>query len=69
MKKNKQKSNVKKKILVIMAILAVAIIPASFLYSLVMLIIQPSDIFVVEKGQIYNEEETERIHNKRRNST
>ena len=69
MKKNKQKSNVKKKILVIMAILAVAIIPASFLYSLVMLIIEPSDIFVVEKGKIYCEEETERIHNKRRNST
>ena len=37
-----------KKIVLIIAIILVAIIPISFLYSLIVLIIEPSKSFVVE---------------------
>lgn len=43
-----KKLNTKKKILAIIAILFIAIIPLSFLYSLVQLILEPSKVFVVE---------------------
>lgn len=42
------KHNVKKKILMIIVILLIAIIPLCFLYSLVQLILEPSKMFVVE---------------------
>lgn len=37
-----------KKIVIIIAIILIAIIPISFLYSLIVLIIEPSKSFVVE---------------------
>lgn len=40
--------NMKKKIMAIIAIALIAIIPLSFLYSLIQLIIEPASIFVVE---------------------
>ena len=54
-----------KRIILIIAIILVAIIPISFLYSLIVLIIEPSKSFVVENGRIYNQESTVRIYNKR----
>ncbi len=43
-----KKLNTKKKILAIIAIILIAIIPLSFLYSLIQLILEPSKVFVVE---------------------
>lgn len=43
-----KKSNLKKNILKIIATVLVAIIPVSFLYSLVVLIIEPTNLCVVE---------------------
>ena len=51
-------TNFNKKIFIIIAVILIAIIPISFLYSLVVLIMQPSNIFVVENGKIYKEEST-----------
>ncbi len=48
MKEKTKKHNIKKKIVIILVILVIAIIPACFLYSLVELIIEPSNVFVVE---------------------
>jgi len=39
---------VKNKILIVVIIVMVAIIPLCFLYSLIKLIIEPSNVFVVE---------------------
>ena len=63
-----KKSKAKKKILIVIAILIVAIIPLCFLYSIIQLIMEPAKIFAIEKGKIYKEEQTTRIHNKRRKS-
>ena len=65
MNKQYKSAILNKKIYIIIAIIFIAIIPISFLYSLVVLIIQPSNIFVVENGKIYKEESTVRIYNKR----
>lgn len=43
-----KKLNMQKKIVAIIAIVFIAIIPLSFLYSLVQLILEPSKVFVVE---------------------
>ena len=40
--------NIKKKILGIVAILLVAVIPISFLYSLVILLLEPTAVCIVE---------------------
>ena len=58
MKEKYEKSNANSKILAVIAILFLSIIIFSFLYSLIILIIQPSNIFVVENGKIYKEEST-----------
>lgn len=42
------KYKIRNKILIAVAIIIIATIPISFLYSLIMLIIQPSSMFVVE---------------------
>lgn len=46
-----KKSNIKKKILKIIAAVLVAIIPVSFLYSLILLVIEPTNLCVVENRQ------------------
>lgn len=43
-----KKSNIKKRILKIIAAILVAIIPVSFLYSLILLVIEPTNLCVVE---------------------
>lgn len=48
MKNNYKKLSIKKKIVMIIVIMIIAIIPLCFLYSLVELIIEPSNVFVVE---------------------
>ena len=58
-----------KKIIIIIAVILVAIIPISFLYSLIVLLIQPSKSFVVENGKIYNGEPVVRIYIKRGTSS
>ena len=40
--------NRNKKIIIILTIILIAIIPISFLYSLIVLLIEPSKFFVVE---------------------
>lgn len=46
---NKRKNpKLKRKILMVIVYMAVAIIPLCFMYSLIVLIIQPADIFIVE---------------------
>ena len=48
-KKQKQKhSKLKRKIVMIIVAILVAIIPLCFVYSLIVLVIQPADIFIVE---------------------
>lgn len=46
------------KVLIVLSLMLVSIILVSFLYSLVQLIIQPSNRFIVENGKIYQEETT-----------
>ena len=46
-----KKSNIKKRILKIIAAILVAIIPVSFLYSLILLVIEPTNLCVVENRQ------------------
>ncbi|MCI8291699.1 MAG: hypothetical protein HFJ25_05590, partial [Clostridia bacterium] len=48
----------KKKILISLSLIFVSVVIISFCYSLVQLIIQPSDVFIVENGNIYQEETT-----------
>ena len=43
-----KKHNTKKKILIAIVIIIIAIIPLCFLYSLVELIKEPSNVFVIE---------------------
>jgi len=43
-----KKSNIKKNMLKVIATVLVAIIPVSFLYSLVVLIIKPTNLCIVE---------------------
>ena len=64
MKTKYKKLKAKKKIPIIIAIIAIAIIPLCFLYSIIQLIIEPAKIFAVENGKIYDEEQTVRIYNK-----
>ncbi len=51
MKSKTKKHNLEKKILIVIVIIVIAIIPLCFLYSLVELIIEPSNVFVVENRQ------------------
>lgn len=43
-----KKHNLKKKILIVIVIIIIAIIPLCFVYSLVELIREPSNVFVIE---------------------
>ena len=51
MSKEHKKHNTQKKILIAIAIMLIAIVPLCFLYSLVVLIIEPSNAFVVENRE------------------
>ena len=48
MGRKRKKTDIKRKILMIVIAIAVAIIPLCFVYSLIVLVIQPADIFIVE---------------------
>ncbi len=63
MKDKYNETNNGKKAVALIAIFAIAVILLCFVYSLIVLIIQPSDIFIVENGKIYEEESTVRIYN------
>ncbi len=67
---NKRKnSKVKRKILIIITAILVAIIPLCFMYSLIILIIQPADIFIVENRKDISRRNGRGICYKRRNSS
>ena len=50
--------NLKKKILIMLSLVFFGVIAISFCYNLAQLIIQPSDVFIVDNGNIYQEETT-----------
>lgn len=50
--------NIKKKILILLVLIFFGVVALSFCYNLVQLIIQPSAVFIVENGRIYQEETT-----------
>ncbi len=69
MNRNNRKVKLEKKLPILLTFIFVAIIIISFLFSLIRLILDPVNIFVVENGEIYEEETTYRIYCKRRNCT
>lgn len=69
MKENVKKHNLKKRIVTILVILIIAIIPVCFLYSLIELIIEPSNVFVIENRKNLRRRIYSWIYNKKREST
>lgn len=55
---NKRNNNLNKKIPLLLSLIFVAIIFVCILSSLIMLIIEPANVFAVENGKIYQEETT-----------
>ena len=56
MSEKDKKQNTRKKIPIIIMIVLLVLIFLCFLYSFIGLVLDPSNVFVIEKGKIYEEE-------------